>query len=109
MVLKHGVLAYGGLWGGGEKGLYTTPGCFDAQFLGFMGSIQHTYLCELELLFDVRNGRLALEAEEAATDQLGVDRVCLHHLTTDVKEGTNLAGRQLTNAGKREKRIREER
>ena len=68
-----------------------------------MGSIQDTYLRELELLFDVRNGCLALEAEEGANDQLGVDRVCPHHLTADAKEGTNLAGRQLTDPGEREK------
>ena len=101
--MTHGVLADGGLWGGGEKGLYTSPGCLDAHFPGFMGSIQDTYLRELELLFDVRNGRLALEAEEGANDQLGVDRVCPHHLTTDAKEGANLAGRQLTDPGQREK------
>lgn len=60
------------------------------------------HLCKLKLLFHIRNDCLALKTEEGSRDELGVDRVCADHLTTDLQESADLSSGQLPNPGRRE-------
>ena len=51
-----------------------------------------------ELLLHVLDGRLAVQTEEGAADQLGVDGVSAHHLAADAEQGADSSCGQLSNA-----------
>ena len=59
--------------------------------------VSSQYLCVFELLFDILDDGLTVEADERTGDQLGVHRVGAHNLPRDLQQGSDLCRCQLTN------------
>ena len=63
----------------------------------FKDGLSSQYLCVFELLFDILDDGLTVEADERAGNQLRVHRVGAHNLPRDLQQSSDLRRCQFTN------------